>query len=265
MTIAPKKFERQIRWLSRHGYAGIRPSDWIAWCRSGAALPKKPVLITFDDAFAAIAEHALPVLQRYGFGAAVFIVTRKVGKTNDWERGSGRPGTDPLMTAEQIRNWAEKGIEFGAHSRNHADLTTLTGQGLADELEGSAKDLAEIVGGRIVSFAYPYGYYNLAIAERARTVFELAFTCEEGLNHLATEPSLMRRTLVTPGDLLMDLACRVRFGWSPITAVRAKLRVRSRWRSLRAKVGEAFSRRVLALNPTRSAAREQRVKVRGGT
>jgi peptidoglycan/xylan/chitin deacetylase (PgdA/CDA1 family)/glycosyltransferase involved in cell wall biosynthesis len=230
LTISPQQFEKQIRWLAKKGYSAIRPCDWLAWCQTGRALPEKPVLLTFDDAYAGVAEYALPVLTRYGFSAAVFVVTRQIGGMNEWERSIGRLGTDRLMTANQITWWASKGIEFGAHSRTHLDLTSLPEDQLAEEIDGSSQDLEAVVRTRIVSFAYPYGSYNESVTQRTHSSFDLAFTCEEGLNYLRTDTCLLRRNTVQPGDLLIDFACRVWFGWSPVTAIRSRLRIRSRFK-----------------------------------
>jgi peptidoglycan/xylan/chitin deacetylase (PgdA/CDA1 family) len=136
LTVSTQEFERQMRWLVHRGYVGIRPSDWLRWLREGTDLPEKAVLITFDDGYADLAEHALPVLRRHGFGAVVFIVTGQVGGTNVWDEAIGS-AMHRLMTADQIRYWAAQGIEFGAHSRTHADLTTLTSDKLSDEIVGS--------------------------------------------------------------------------------------------------------------------------------
>ena len=121
-TLSPERFERQVGWLARKGYVGIRPSDWLRWRSGEADLPKKPILLTFDDAYADTAEHALPVLCQHGFGAAVYVVTQRLGATNTWD-DPGKRYMLRLMSAEQIQYWAAKGIEFGAHTRTHADLT----------------------------------------------------------------------------------------------------------------------------------------------
>lgn len=227
-TISARQFELQVRWLAKWGYSAIRPSEWIAWCRGGKPLPSKPVLLTFDDAYAGVAEYALPVLRRYGFSAAVFVVTRRIGGTNEWDRSEGWPGTNRLMSSEQITEWAGKGIEFGAHSRTHPDLTMLSESELTDEVAGSSQDLAALLGRRIGCFAYPFGPYNAAVTECTANVFDMALTCDEGLNDITTDPRLLRRTLVHPGDWTIDFACRIWFGWSPVNLIRSRLRVRSR-------------------------------------
>jgi peptidoglycan/xylan/chitin deacetylase (PgdA/CDA1 family) len=212
-----------MRWLDRSGYTGIRAADWLAWRGQGRSLPARPVLLTFDDGYADFPDFVLPVLQRHGFGAVVFIITGWIAGANSWDGA-------PLMSASQIRECSAQGIEFGAHTRTHPDLTTLSGAKLREEVAGSAEDLSAILGTRVTSFAYPYGFWNEEVLASVRESFDLAFTCEEGLNDIETDPYRLHRTMVQRGDLLLDLACRVRRGWSPLTVLRSRLRIRSRFR-----------------------------------
>ena len=227
LTISPLRFERQVRWLARRGYTGIRPCDWQAWRLGAGRLPNKPVMITFDDAYADIAEFALPVLERHGFGAAVFVVTRELGGTNRWDEEEGC-GSHRLMNAEDIRAWRERGIEFGSHSRSHADLRQLADVDLALEISGGGRDLEDLLGRAPAAFAYPYGSYDERVMERARRAVDLAFSCDEGLNDLRTDPHALRRTMVQPSDLWADFVLRVRLGSSPLMRLRSRVRLRTR-------------------------------------
>jgi peptidoglycan/xylan/chitin deacetylase (PgdA/CDA1 family)/glycosyltransferase involved in cell wall biosynthesis len=218
LTVSPDKFEQQVRWLAGHGYHGICPTDWFRWRNQGRKLPDKPILFTFDDAYEELAEHALPVLRRYGFGAAVYVVTGQLGGTNAWDEARGC-GTLRLMTADQIRFWASQGIEFGAHSRTHADLTSLSPKELSDEVVGSREDLESVLGAKVVSFAYPYGFHNQAVDDCVRKAFDLAFIADdrnEGLDHLQTDPHLLLRTMVQPNDSLLALRFRASWGHNPM-------------------------------------------------
>jgi peptidoglycan/xylan/chitin deacetylase (PgdA/CDA1 family) len=228
LTVSPEKFEKHVRWLARGGYKGICPADWLQWLREGTGLPEKPILITFDDGYSDLVEYALPILQRYGFGAAVYIVTGQIGGTNTWDEARGC-GSLRLMTAEQIRFWSAQGIEFGAHSRTHPDLTSLSPDELSNELVGSGKDLESIVGKRVVSFAYPYGFHNQTVDDCVRGAFDLAFIADdlnEGLNYLRTDPHQLLRTMVQSNDSLLALECRARWGYYPFLDLFGPLRVR---------------------------------------
>ena len=205
-TISPSRFERQMRCLARCGYTGIRPADWIKWRREGKGLPDKPVLLTFDDGFADLAEYALPVLRRYGLGAVVFIVTGQVGGTNTWDEAQGS-ATHRLLTAEQIRYWATQGIEFGSHGKTHTDLTTLSAEELTKEVVGSRDDLAKLLGCPLTSFAYPFGRYNQEVKTCAQRVYSLTFRADEagpGINYLCTDPHDLQRTIVCSDDWVAE-------------------------------------------------------------
>lgn len=234
LTVSPQRFERQVRWLARGGFVGIRAADWDEWVRTGKGLPDKPVLVTFDDGYADLAEFALPVLRRYGFGGVVFAVTGLVGGTNAWDEARGS-ATHRLLTAEQIRYWAAQGIEFGAHSRTHADLTTLPADELEKEIIGGRDELAGILRSPVISFAYPYGSYNQTVNNCARRAYRLTFRADEttpGINFLCTDPHNLQRTMIHPRGGLADLECRIRWGHSPLQEMRNRLRLRSRFQRL---------------------------------
>jgi glycosyltransferase involved in cell wall biosynthesis/peptidoglycan/xylan/chitin deacetylase (PgdA/CDA1 family) len=230
LTISPDKFRRTVEWLVEHGFTGIAPSQWIEWLDTGRRLPAKPVLLTFDDALADLDAHAFPVLREFGFSAGVYVVTRQIGRTNAWaHRGAGVHG---CLSAEQLRGWQSQGIEFGAHSRTHPDLTRLPAHMLEDEVRGSREDLEDLLGVSVPTFAYPFGYVNAEVERSVATHFDLALSTDEGMNTLSTDRHMLRRTMSLPSDTLVDLAFRTRMGRSPLHTLRARLRLRTRLQRL---------------------------------
>jgi GT2 family glycosyltransferase/peptidoglycan/xylan/chitin deacetylase (PgdA/CDA1 family) len=220
LSVSRAKFRRQIRWLRLRGYQPITSAQWLAWCTNCVLLPMKAVLLTFDDGYSDLVYNAFPVLENHRFPALVFVITRQTELGEHWE-GSR------LLTFEEIRQWAARGIEFGGHTRTHADLAAISAELANEEVGGCGSDLArENV--ETVSFAYPYGSVNEQARRSVEGVFSQAFTCEEGLNDLKTDPLLLKRTMVHPGDTLLDLEFRLRFGRSPLDSWRSKLRIRSR-------------------------------------
>jgi GT2 family glycosyltransferase/peptidoglycan/xylan/chitin deacetylase (PgdA/CDA1 family) len=244
ITVPMRNFERQMRWLTDHGYIAIGTADWLAWRDEGKSLPKKPVMITFDDAYAETATNAFPVIRECGLKATVYIVTGQVGGINAWDVADGLP-LERLMSADQIWHWAQRGIEFGVHTRTHPDLRTLDAKTLEDELLGGADDLQKLLGARPISFAYPFGYYNDKVSSYVSTVFQTAATCDEGLNQLSTNPSLLRRTMVLPGDSILEFSSRVRFGWNVLDPLRRRIRF---------PLGRDALRRILGRDSTESIA-----------
>jgi peptidoglycan/xylan/chitin deacetylase (PgdA/CDA1 family) len=226
VLLSPQRFESQLRLLLRQGFSAITAATWLAALAEGASLPPRPVLLTFDDGYRDLAEHAFPSLQRLGWSATVFVSTSTVGGRSEWD--AAEEADLPILSAEDIRAWAARGLEFGSHGSTHCDLTRLQPDRLRREVVDGRDELAQLLDRPITAFAYPYGSYNDEVRELVAGSFELAFGVDEGLNDPATDRTRLRRTMVLPGDTTLDLRLRARLGWSPLQRVRARARVRDR-------------------------------------
>jgi peptidoglycan/xylan/chitin deacetylase (PgdA/CDA1 family) len=244
LTVSPERFATQLRSLARRGFTGISAASWFAALTDGAPLPPRPILLTFDDGYADLNDHALPALQGLGWSATVFVSTSTIGGTSNWDGDAAQP----LLSADKIRAWAARGIEFGAHGATHCDLARVGPERLRQEVVGSGDALAELLERPVTAFAYPYGSHTDEVREVVGGSFDLAFGLDEGLNNAATDRTRLRRTMVQPGDTTLDLLIRARLGWSPLQRVRARARVRDRARRL----GFA-TRRAAARRPSRSS------------
>jgi len=222
LTLSRRRFARQMECLSLLGFHSVTQAQVIAWMRGEQDLPPKPVMITFDDAYEDLCEHALPTLTKYGFTALVFVVTGHVGGTNLFDQKNGC-GPLRLMDVEQIRTWADRGIEFGAHSRSHIDLAALKPEELAEEIVGSGMDLNGILQVAPISFAYPYGSFNADVEQKATGAYNLVFTIESGMNERSTPAHRVRRTVTHYRDSILDVVFRASWGWSPIETMREAL------------------------------------------
>jgi glycosyltransferase involved in cell wall biosynthesis/peptidoglycan/xylan/chitin deacetylase (PgdA/CDA1 family) len=232
LTVTPARFGRHLALLRRLGYTPITPRAWLDWCQSAKSLPRRPLLLTFDDAYADLTRYAFPALADSGYGATLFAPSACLGKENGWDEAlhaGSHPVTHRLLDATALVAFAKRGIEVGAHSRTHARLTALDADELIDQLEGSKQDLERLLDAPVTTFAYPFGAVDGRVREVAATVFEAAFTIDEGLNTLQTDPLLLRRSVVAPTDTALDVVFRLSLGWSPLHRLRQRLqRARSR-------------------------------------
>jgi peptidoglycan/xylan/chitin deacetylase (PgdA/CDA1 family) len=214
LTIEPGAFARQLEWLRKRGFTAIHLRDWTDWLDRGDPLPKKPVIVTFDDAYADIARYALPELRSRGMGATVYVVTGLTGGTNSWDLRYVR-SAHSLMSQQEIRLWSRNNIEIGCHTRSHRWLVDLDKRELEIEVRGSADELACIVNGTAESFAYPYGVYDRGALERVSAVFGSAVTTCPGMNSLWTPRHQLRRANVDPQHQWFDFPFLVWFGRGP--------------------------------------------------
>jgi peptidoglycan/xylan/chitin deacetylase (PgdA/CDA1 family) len=181
---------------------------------------RRSISITFDDAYLALADFALPFLLELGLTATVFVVAGAVGGVSSW---TGEARGRPIMTQSQLREFHARGIEFGAHSLSHPDLTRLTDADAEAEIGGSKAALEDILSSPVTSFAYPYGAYDRRIRDIAARHYARAFTTQEGRNEAGDDPLALKRTMVQPFNPHWDFHLQCRLGYSPLEMVR-------RWR-----------------------------------
>lgn len=154
----PEQFEAQLRYFVQNGFYGVTLDAWQVEKARWRGMPGRAVAITFDDGYVDFRDHALPILEKYGFPARVFLVTDLVGKTAQWDAKYGTPA--PLMNWEQIREVGDKGVQFGSHTASHPLLTTLTTSEVAAQARQSRFEIEENTGQQVDSIAYPYGDFN---------------------------------------------------------------------------------------------------------
>ena len=178
LYVAPDSFARQMRWLKRLGYRGLSMRDLMPYLRGEKV--GKVVGLTFDDGYCNNLHHALPVLQDCGFTATCYVISQLLGKTNVWDLSNGVKQAD-LMSPEQIRAWSQAGMEIGAHTQNHCQLTSLPDEDASREISASKEELADLIGREVEHFCYPYGIYEARHTAMAKTAgYQSATTTRRG-------------------------------------------------------------------------------------
>jgi peptidoglycan/xylan/chitin deacetylase (PgdA/CDA1 family) len=173
LVVSPSSFARQMAMLKILGYQGLSMSALMPYLQGDKH--GKVVGITFDDGYVNNIDYALPVLKKNGFSATCYLVSGQLGGTNVWDVDKGI-AIKPLMQATQARAWVDGGQEVGAHSRSHADLTTLSADQAYDEIVGSKQDLEHVLGTNVSQFCYPYGHYTAQHVEQVQTAGYTAAT-----------------------------------------------------------------------------------------
>jgi peptidoglycan/xylan/chitin deacetylase (PgdA/CDA1 family) len=129
------------------------------------------VSITFDDGYAANCHEALPLLIAEKIPCTYFVSSKCVLEgipfPHDIAHGfEGRPNT-----LEELRAMSAAGIDIGAHTRTHADLSRLKNpQKLHEEVVVAGEELQQAIGGPVRYFAFPFGLSG----HLNRAVFALA-------------------------------------------------------------------------------------------
>ena len=176
LCVAPARFAEQMSWLKTQGLRGVGIGILIEAMRAGRQ--RGMVGITFDDGYFSVLETAVPELLRHRFTATMFIISGRLGGTNEWCVGPAQP----LMSAEQVGELAAAGMEVGSHAATHVRLAGISRDQLEAEVSGSRASIGELLGAPVRGFAYPYGSMDAA-ARRAVGDAGYDYAC-------ATEPPM---------------------------------------------------------------------------
>lgn len=205
----PGAFRRQMDWLAAKGYSTISVDQLEETIWEGAALPERPVAVTFDDGYHDNLLNAVPVLTDLGQTATVFIPTDHVGGTAAWDRRYGPPA--PLMTWDELGTLRAAGLTLASHGRSHRPMTALSSAELADEAAASRDTLFKQLGVKTSCLAYPYGINDEAV-KRALLAhgYRLGFTTDDRRWRPGDGVMAVPRVEVPGGISLEDFIARIR-------------------------------------------------------
>lgn len=212
--LTPAQLEAHLQLIRDRGLTPVTLDQVVQHLRSGAPLPEKPILLTFDDGYAGHFEYVYPLLKRYQMPAVFSIFTGKL---------DGQIAGRSTVTWEQLKVMAaDPLVTIAAHSVTHPpDLTQLSDDVLRQEIVDSKARLEAELDIPIKYFTYPAGYYNARVAAAvADAGYLAALTMRQSEEKFAGESeSLLAIERFGQSNLegLLDLA----WGGAPLTPATA--------------------------------------------
>ncbi|MFC3562520.1 polysaccharide deacetylase family protein [Pedobacter jamesrossensis] len=162
-----QNFKDQMKMLADSGYHTILPDQLYAYLNTGAKLPSKPIMLTFDDTDEDQFTIVRPTLDKLGFKGVYFIMTVSIGRKGKFVN---------YMTKEQIKQLSDEGGVIGSHTYDHKNFKKYAGKDWEEQLDKPTKKLEEITGKKMTEFAYPFGLWNAeGIPELKKRGFRMAF------------------------------------------------------------------------------------------
>ena len=196
-------FKQHIKMLHDSGYHTILPDQLYDYLTKGAALPSKPIMLTFDDTDLDQFTIAAPELKKYGYKAVYFIMTVSLGRPR-------------YMTTDQVKQLSDAGNVIGSHTWDHhrfdrlshnstlkiigknGKITTRPVDDWVTQLDKPTKKLEEITGKQIKYFAFPFGIWNAQnLPELHKRGFKIAFQLADKRN--PNDPLMTVRRILDSG------------------------------------------------------------------
>jgi len=199
--ISPEELEADFIYLKENGYNTILMEDLINFADRKRPLPKKPVLLTFDDGRFSDHLYVLPLLEKYKTKAVFSVIGTETDENSD-KSGNKKPHMGWEQVAELA---ASKYTEVQNHSYNlHGDngSAKLRSESLekyqarfgADTSKQQELTLKN-TGSTPTTYTYPLGIISKGSQEVLEGLgMRSSLSCVEGINHIVQgEPLFMLR------------------------------------------------------------------------
>ncbi len=197
-VVTPDTLENDMKYLREHGYVTVFVRDLVNYVYYDVPLPKKPVILTFDDGHYNNITYLLPLLQKYDMKAVISVVG---SYTEQFSKADGHNPNYSYLTWEDIKELEESGrIEIANHTYHLHEKSSRKGCNIIsgestegyqvelkrdlEELQVTLKDKSEI--SPPITFTYPFGYIcpqsQKPIEE---TGFLASLSCYERINRIS--------------------------------------------------------------------------------
>lgn len=189
ILVSPENFIAQLDWLVANNFQTINPSDLLTQKK----IAKKPIILTFDDGYQDAYDTTFPILKKYNFQATFYLIVNNIDK----------PG---FLTQAQILEMKMAGMNFGAHSLSHPDLTKITEQKAEQEIYASKKILERIISAPVADFCYPGGAVNQDVENIVvNSGYVTAVTTVNEINAGQVDPLRLNRLFIQNDTHFEDL------------------------------------------------------------
>ena len=229
-AVSPELFDEHLAYLSQQRYTPLTVTDLMrARTQGDVKLPSRPVILTFDDAYADFYENAFPALQRHSFVATLYVPTAYVGGTCGWLRPEGET-TRPMASWSQLAEMSAAGIECGGHSHAHVQMDTIPAARAEAEIRQCKALLEDHLGQEVLSFAYPHGWTTGSVKRMIHAAgYTSACAIKNMLSSATDDPFELARLVVTGDTSVADLAGLLTYHMTPLEATLRNV-ARPMWR-----------------------------------
>ena len=195
--VSPEQLEGDLKYIRECGYTTISIQDMVEFVFNNKELPKKSIVLTFDDGYYNNLYYAQPLLEQYNMHGVIFVVGEY--SEVDTERGDINPNYS-YLTWDQISEMSNAGVfeiqnhTYHMHNNNgkRAGAGRVPGESMEDYEEALMADITQLnskiedlTGMRPIAFAYPFGKMSKGSMKILKAAgLKISFTSNRGISEL---------------------------------------------------------------------------------
>lgn len=187
LLIPPEMFKEQMEWLKNSGFTTMTIDEAVDSMTTGK-VPKKPVVITFDDGYVDNYTKAFPILKENNMKGVFFVITDYMSET-----------ALNFMSIDMLKEMKASGMEIENHTSNHLELNSLSREDAYNSIKNGQNFLKDILGIESKYLCYPVGRYNEVTIEIEKELgIKAAVTTEFGTSSSEDGFYELKRVRISP-------------------------------------------------------------------
>ncbi len=187
LSVPVKELRAQMKYLRDKKYDIVSSAQLAEMIKSGEKIPHNIVAVTLDDGYMDNYVNAFPIFKEYKIPATIFVISGSIGKPD-------------FLTAAQMKEMSDAGIDIESHSVTHPFIEGLTPDGFKKEVVESKKAIEKITGKSVDTFCYPYGGFKDFAPDVLKDAgYDAAFVTMPRDNSIAVDAYRLKRVKIASG------------------------------------------------------------------
>ncbi|MEW9094137.1 MAG: polysaccharide deacetylase family protein [Clostridiaceae bacterium] len=189
LRMPEEQFRKQMKYINDNGYTTLTMDELYSFFIENKPIPKKSLVITFDDGYLDNYKYAYPILKEFNLKATIFVIASNIDKDNR------------SMNSQQLKELQANGIDIQSHTLNHEELNKLSYEKQLQTLKESKEIIEKNLDKKINYIAYPYGRYNEDTIRAAKDAgYTMGFATGGRISRKNNGIYTLRRIGVVAGD-----------------------------------------------------------------
>ena len=165
--VKPIEFEKQMQYLNSTGFTTIKVEDYNKWKKNEIEIPKKSILITFDDGWRSVYEKAYPIMKKYGLIGTQFVIG---------DYANEESGVPSYSDWNELKTMQDNGWNMEAHGMQHTKMLSLSESEFREQLTGIKTEVRDNLGTTPKSFVFPFHNANSEYTRICGEYYDLCWT-----------------------------------------------------------------------------------------
>lgn len=194
LRVPKEVFREHMKYLHDKGFSTLTMEEYYNAITKGKKVPKKPVLVTFDDGYKDNYTNGFPILKEYNIKGTIFVITSTIDNSSSY------------LSSSEIKELQQNNIDIESHTVNHVELSGLSYEEQLQELKDSKELIDRLLNKNTIAICFPVGKFNDDTINACKKAgYKLGFTTKPGFSNFEQGAYKLKRLRINASTTVTQL------------------------------------------------------------